>query len=343
MVDADGNDITDEGHIGNKNPYRYRGYYYDADLKLYWLQTRYYDPETGRFVTIDDISYLDPETINGLNLYAYCGNNPVMRTDATGCLPQWLGWLLTGLILVGLAVATVFTFGAAAPITGIAAAMVVGATIGATVGFAASIVTQGIVNGWDNINSWQVFTDTVIGGVGGALSGAASTTASIGIRLGLKGAQVALSGAGAAIDGIIEGKSPSEILRKVGISIAIGILIQGMGLILDGRMGKLSNAVVELMILDGAFTFGLNKLLSTAVSVVLKTIWKYIQEPIMNGIQSILVKERRDMKFKNEESKEETLDGKEIEQQYENFIVCWVVRRIKQNGKREGFAKSEII
>ena len=63
----------------------------------------------------------------------------------------------------------------------------------------------------------------------------------------------------------------------------------------------------------------------------------------MNGIQSILVKERRDMKFKNEESKEETLDGKEIEQQYENFIVCWVVRRIKQNGKREGFAKSEII
>lgn len=47
--------------------------------------------------------------------------------------------------------------------------------------------------------------------------------------------------------------------------------------------------------------------------------------------------------FKNEESKEETLDGKEIEQQYENFIVCWVVRRIKQNGKREGFAKSEII
>ena len=236
VVDADGNDITDEGHIGNKNPYRYRGYYYDADLKLYWLQTRYYDPETGRFVTIDDISYLDPETINGLNLYAYCGNNPVMRTDATGCLPQWLGWLLTGLILVGLAVATVFTFGAAAPITGIAAAMVVGATIGATVGFAASIVTQGIVNGWDNINSWQVFTDTVIGGVGGALSGAASTTASIGIRLGLKGAQVALSGAGAAIDGIIEGKSPSEILRKVGISIAIGILIQGMGLILDGRI-----------------------------------------------------------------------------------------------------------
>jgi uncharacterized protein RhaS with RHS repeats len=48
---------------------------------LYFLQTRYYDPEIGRFITIDDISYLAPDTINGLNLYAYCGNNPVMYID----------------------------------------------------------------------------------------------------------------------------------------------------------------------------------------------------------------------------------------------------------------------
>ena len=47
---------------------------------LYYLQSRYYDPETGRFVTIDDIAYLAPNTVNGLNLYAYCGNNPVMYT-----------------------------------------------------------------------------------------------------------------------------------------------------------------------------------------------------------------------------------------------------------------------
>ena len=59
------------------NPIRYRSYYYDAETKLYYLKSRYYDPELGRFMTIDDISYLDPDTINGLNLYAYCGNNPV--------------------------------------------------------------------------------------------------------------------------------------------------------------------------------------------------------------------------------------------------------------------------
>ena len=50
------------------NPFRYRGYYFDIDSGLYYLQTRYYDPETGRFINADDISYLDAETINGLNL-----------------------------------------------------------------------------------------------------------------------------------------------------------------------------------------------------------------------------------------------------------------------------------
>ena len=70
--------------IAEKNPIRYRGYYYDTETSLYYLKTRYYDPEVGRFMTIDGIEYLDPETINGLNLYAYCGNNPVMNIDPSG-------------------------------------------------------------------------------------------------------------------------------------------------------------------------------------------------------------------------------------------------------------------
>lgn len=84
VLDANGNDITDENHIGNLNPFRYRGYFYDTETGLYYLQTRYYDPEVGRFITIDGIEYLDPETINGLNLYTYCGNNPVMNVDPSG-------------------------------------------------------------------------------------------------------------------------------------------------------------------------------------------------------------------------------------------------------------------
>lgn len=75
---------VNEGGIAEKNPIRYRGYYYDTETSLYYLKTRYYDPEVGRFMTIDGIEYLDPETINGLNLYAYCGNNPVMNIDPSG-------------------------------------------------------------------------------------------------------------------------------------------------------------------------------------------------------------------------------------------------------------------
>ena len=85
VLDDAGNDITENAvHIGNLNPFRYRGYFYDVETELYYLQTRYYDPEVGRFITIDGIEYLDPESINGLNLYAYCGNNPVMFTDPNG-------------------------------------------------------------------------------------------------------------------------------------------------------------------------------------------------------------------------------------------------------------------
>ncbi len=48
------------------------------------MNSRYYNPEIHRFISVDDISYLDPETIGGLNLYAYCLNNPAMYADPTG-------------------------------------------------------------------------------------------------------------------------------------------------------------------------------------------------------------------------------------------------------------------
>ena len=102
-------DKSDVGHIGNKNPFRYRSYYFDTETELYYLKSRYYDPELGRFITIDDITYLDPETINGLNLYAYCGNNPIMRTDENG--NAWWHWLIGGLIIAAAAVLTVLTAG----------------------------------------------------------------------------------------------------------------------------------------------------------------------------------------------------------------------------------------
>ncbi len=92
-------DYTDFG-LSSVNPIRYRSYYYDTETGLYFLQTRYYDPQIGRFINVDDISYLDPENINGLNLYAYCLNNPIMMADNNGCSPAWWEWLVSGIALV---------------------------------------------------------------------------------------------------------------------------------------------------------------------------------------------------------------------------------------------------
>ena len=88
---------VDVGQIATKNPIRYRSYYYDEEINLYYLHTRYYDPEIGRFMTIDDIQYISADTINGLNLYAYCANNPVMRLDPTG---NSFALLIFGIFLV---------------------------------------------------------------------------------------------------------------------------------------------------------------------------------------------------------------------------------------------------
>ena len=88
-------------------------------------------------MTIDDISYLDPESINGLNLYAYCGNNPVMGYDPTG---HW-DWNLfckvsAGVLLVGALIgATVFTGGIAGTIATIALSAAAGGFVGGFHGF----------------------------------------------------------------------------------------------------------------------------------------------------------------------------------------------------------------
>ncbi|MDP4120587.1 MAG: RHS repeat-associated core domain-containing protein [Bacillota bacterium] len=81
--DANGNTISDPYNIGNLNPFRYRGYYYDTESGLYYLQSRYYDPITNRFVNADGLI----QTGQGLgdkNMFAYCGNNPIMNADPTG-------------------------------------------------------------------------------------------------------------------------------------------------------------------------------------------------------------------------------------------------------------------
>ena len=70
--------------IGNINPLRYRGYYYDTETGFYYLQTRYYDPAIGRFINADTYATTDAEGLLSTNLFAYCENNPISRFDPTG-------------------------------------------------------------------------------------------------------------------------------------------------------------------------------------------------------------------------------------------------------------------
>ena len=70
--------------VGDKNPFRYRGYYYDTETGLYYLNSRYYNPEFGRFISADIFITTDIHGTLNANMFAYCGNNPVMRVDPTG-------------------------------------------------------------------------------------------------------------------------------------------------------------------------------------------------------------------------------------------------------------------
>ena len=73
-----------DSEIGTLNPIRYRGYYYDSELNMYYLQSRYYDPVMKRMIASDDESLTSDATLNNNNLFAYCDNNPVNRADTEG-------------------------------------------------------------------------------------------------------------------------------------------------------------------------------------------------------------------------------------------------------------------
>ena len=127
-------EVADLTHIAHVNPFRYRGYYWDNDLGLYYLMSRYYDPATGRFINADSLEYLDPEAIGELNLYAYCGNNPVMCADPSGhfSLPNWAKWVIGGVTFIGAVVLTCLTGGALAPVF---------------IGMVGSILLEGVIEG----------------------------------------------------------------------------------------------------------------------------------------------------------------------------------------------------
>ena len=96
--------ISSSGTLADINPLRYRGYYYDSETGFYYLQSRYYDPEIGRFINADSYASTDATGLLSTNMFAYCENDPVNNYDDSGrfCAPAAL---VNGILSAGLAVA----------------------------------------------------------------------------------------------------------------------------------------------------------------------------------------------------------------------------------------------
>ena len=90
--------ISAEGDLAEINPLRYRGYYYDSETGFYYLRSRYYDPENHRFINADTYASTDSGDAISCNMFAYCGNNPVMRGDENGEIWAWLAGALVGAV-----------------------------------------------------------------------------------------------------------------------------------------------------------------------------------------------------------------------------------------------------
>ena len=172
------------------NPYRYRGYYYDFDLGMYYLQTRYYDAEICRFISSDypDVLFTTPMALTDKNLYAYCDNNPVMRSDYGGDFWHIVIGATVGAIIGGaVKFASNLVEGKSAT-DGLATAMLAGAASGAlattgvgivgivagnaAISMAENVANQVVENkGFNNFDVADMLIDAAIGGVSGALGG----------------------------------------------------------------------------------------------------------------------------------------------------------------------------
>jgi len=104
-----------ESTIAAKNPFRYRGYYYDSDLGLYYNNTRYYDSKTCRWINADKYASTGMDLL-GYNMFAYCYNNPVVYEDNSGEFPL----LIVGILALGAIGGGILGYVSNVPLTGTA-------------------------------------------------------------------------------------------------------------------------------------------------------------------------------------------------------------------------------
>ena len=220
VFDANGVENTNADFIGNINPIRYRGYYFDVETNLFYCNSRYYSSELCRFLIPDSIEYLDPESIHGLNLYAYCGNDPINRFDPTGhswesfwngvgdwFSDHWKEVVIGTAFIVGGALVTALTAGAGVGFMAAFGSALLSSTIQVGISVGTSVLVGGLVsvangggffdNVGDNIASAYMWGGIFSGGaqiLGGGFRIAANkgvtTGRAGGIKLGNSGVKI---------------------------------------------------------------------------------------------------------------------------------------------------------
>ena len=134
--------ISAEGDLAEINPLRYRGYYYDSETGFYYLQSRYYDPENHRFINADTYASTDSGNSIASNMFAYCGNNPIIRSDDDGQF-----WHIIVGAVIGATVGAISAAIQGKGTAGILAGAVLGAASGALAASGAGVVAQTIGSG----------------------------------------------------------------------------------------------------------------------------------------------------------------------------------------------------
>ena len=140
--DAWGSVLTAEGTLAQQNPIRYRGYYFDTETSLYYLQSRYYDSAVGRFINADGYTSTDANGLLSANMFAYCENNPISRFDPEGT--DWRDAATFGLVVAGVGLLILATLPFSGPLL---AAVGVTAATAAAAGTAITATGMAVAGG----------------------------------------------------------------------------------------------------------------------------------------------------------------------------------------------------
>ena len=258
-------DTTTE-KAGTWNPFRYRGYCWDEETELYYVGSRYYDPEVCRFISPDttDVLGASPMELTNKNLYAYCDNNPISREDEDGDI-----WNI-----------------------------VIGAAVGAVAGLVGQILSDVVTSVLNNekltFSNWQTYAGAILGGaIGGAVLGA---TGNIGLSNAVTG--FATTGIGLSLEkATIKGYDKSWLEIAVN-SAGDGAISYGLG-----KLPGIDTITAGRNSQSAVYRRGLTLLRKNIVSRMgVGVVWKGVKSSIVGGFCLDLyygVKQKSYQKTKN--------------------------------------------